>query len=98
MRSLRCKYGDQFQNQQPDLDELREIVSVYAQRSFTGCKSSLDYMLIHLKNYPKSLKGQNKKLQHGKIATLVVESVFDSNLYCCNVFPAYLGQIATSAS
>ena len=86
-------YGGEFLNRAPSLQELRAIESSYARKMLPGCTGSVDCMAVKWKNCPKSWKGQYHNPRHGKLASVSVEALCDSNLYCWHVF---VGQPGTN--
>ena len=48
-------------------------------------------MHMHLKNCPKSLKGQYHNPKDGKLATVSCEALVDRTLYCGHWFPGRCG-------
>eukprot|EP00171_Calliarthron_tuberculosum_P021667 IDg21667t1 len=85
-RAMKLCYGAKYLNRAHTLSELQTIESFYSSKRFPGCVRAVDCMHLHWKNCPKALKGQLHNPKSGKLATLQVEAVCDSNLYCWNVF------------
>ena len=83
---MKSSYRPEYLNRYPYEPEVGEIESQYASSSFPSCVGALDCMHLHWKNCPKSWKGQYRNPKSGKLATIQVEAVCDSELYCWHVF------------
>ena len=81
MSDIHACYGQKFLNSTPNLYELRKIETQYASKIFPGCAGSLDCMNVAWKNCPKSWKGQYHNSKNGKLATVSIEAMCDTNLY-----------------
>ena len=84
--AVRSYYGSEFLNRPSSLSELRNIEQNFASKSFPGCIGSADCMTVKWKSCPKAWKGQYHNPRHGKLATIAVEAICDSNLYCWRMF------------
>lgn len=86
------RFGYVFLNREPELDELRSVISGYEEVGFPGCVGCLDCMHVKWKNCPRAIKGQyfNPKAD-GKLATISCEALCDRNLYCWHWFPGRCG-------
>lgn len=81
-----AKYGAEFLNREPSLSELRRIERKFSQSNFPGCIGSIDCMHMIWKNCPKAWKGQYRNPKNGKMATVQVEGMCDTDLYCWHIF------------
>ena len=86
LKAVKLCYGSEYLNRIPSEADLKKIESQYCARGFPGCVCSLDCMQLHWMNCLKYWKGHYRNPKAGKIASIQVETVCDSDLYCWHVF------------
>ena len=86
LRAIKKCYGNEYLNRIPTEIDMRQVEKCYSERNFPGCIGALDCMNLKWKNCPKSWKGQYYNPNSGCLATIQVEAVCDSSLYCWHVF------------
>ena len=79
-------YGEEYLNKFPTPEEIHAIETKYAARSFPRHIVALDCMHISWKNCPKACKGQYYNPRSGKMDSIQVEAVYDTDLYYWNLF------------
>jgi hypothetical protein len=66
-------FCQQYLNHEPTQDELRHILQKYENEGFAGCRDSKDCLNLHWNDCPYQLKGQYKKPQASKLASVCVK-------------------------
>lgn len=79
------KFGQQYLNRTPTVEERKAISSVMTQKGFPGCLGSWDCKHFNWKNCPMRLAGQHKGHAEGGKKTLILEAISDHRKYFWHV-------------
>ncbi len=91
--AVRSCYGSEFLSRPPPLNELRALEYGFADKLFPGCVGSVECMNIVWKDRPRAWKGQYQNPKNGKLAKIGVESMCDTDLYCCQQYKSVINAV-----